>query len=474
MDFQVPSNLEDRIAALQSIEELKGLAPEELAWIAGAGDERSVEDGRLVFSQGAPPHHLIFILAGEVMIKRHTSSPVSFLTGRTGRITGKTPFSRIRAWSAEGRASGNVWLLELHESAFPAMLAAIPSMTERIVRLLIDRNREYTRAEEQIGKLSALGKLAGSLAHEMNNPAAAARSAALALSQDSDVAGNDVRYQLGMKFSDRVALDSYIRGMDAIRSQIKSGPHQRSSLDANDLEETLTDWLGGNGFEGAWKLAPILAEAAVSIPQLEEFLAPVAAELYPLALQDLFNTISRDAAIATVTQATGRIFQVVTAVKNYSYMDRQALQKIDLAKALEDVLMMFQPRLINVTIKKEIQPDLPLLEGYGAELNQAFFALIENSLDVMGNRGLLTLAVKLQGDEFLIEVGDDGTGIPEDAKDRVFEPFFTTKPLGSGLGLGLDTVQRVVAKHFGTVAFDTSASGTVFRVRLPIARAEIY
>lgn len=132
MALQIPSSFEDRILALQSIEELKGLAPEELAWIAGAGNERCVQDGDLVFSQGAPPHHLIFILAGEVMIKRHTSSTVSMLTGKTGRITGKTPFSRIRAWSADGRASGNVWLLELHESAFPAMLAAIPSMTERI------------------------------------------------------------------------------------------------------------------------------------------------------------------------------------------------------------------------------------------------------------------------------------------------------------------------------------------------------
>jgi hypothetical protein len=90
------------------------------------------------------------------MIKRRTSSPVTVFMGRTGRITGKTPFSRIRAWSADGRASGNVWLLELHESQFPALLTAIPSMTERIVRVLIGRNREYTRAEEQIGKLSAL------------------------------------------------------------------------------------------------------------------------------------------------------------------------------------------------------------------------------------------------------------------------------------------------------------------------------
>jgi cyclic nucleotide-binding protein/histidine kinase/DNA gyrase B/HSP90-like ATPase len=121
-----------------------------LRWIADAGTERSVQDGELIFSQGAPPRHLLFILEGGIAIKRHTSSPVTVFTGRSGRITGKTPFSRIRQWNADGRASGNVWLLEIREDQFPALLTAIPSMTERIVRALIDRNREYTRAEEQI------------------------------------------------------------------------------------------------------------------------------------------------------------------------------------------------------------------------------------------------------------------------------------------------------------------------------------
>lgn len=148
----------------------------------------------MIFTQGTPQHHLIFVLAGQVVIERHTSSPVSVLTGKAGRITGKTPFSRIRAWSADGRASGSVWLLELHESNFSVMLMVILSMTERIVRVLIDRNRDYTRAEEQIGKLSALNKLAGNLAHELNNPGAVARSAALTLSQNSELAGNDVQY----------------------------------------------------------------------------------------------------------------------------------------------------------------------------------------------------------------------------------------------------------------------------------------
>lgn len=475
VEFHRTSNSEQRIAALQSIEELNGLTLEELQWIADTGSDRFVQDGELIFSQGAPPHHLIFVLTGEVVIKRHTSSPVTVLTGRTGRITGKTPFSRIRAWNADGRASGDVWLLELHESQFPAFLTAIPSMTERMVRVLLDRNREYTRAEEQIGKLSALSKLAGNLAHTLNNPASAARSAAaLLLSQKSEPASNSVRYELGSKLPNQTALDLYIERMQKIRSRMNSGLRSNNSLLASDLEESLSDWLNDKGFEESWQLAPILAEADVSISRLQEFLAPVPPELQLLALHDLLATASQDAAIASVIQASERIFRIVTAVKDYSYMDRQPLQEVDIASALDNVLMMFQPRLTSVDVKKNIAPGLPLLQAFGSELNQAFSALIENSLDAMENKGTLTLSVKQQEKTFLIEIEDDGRGIAKEFQDCVFEPFFTTKPFGEGLGLGLDTVQRVVAKHFGAVAFDTSTQGTTFRVRLPMDRVGIY
>jgi signal transduction histidine kinase len=468
------SDIEQRITALHSIEELEALTPEELRWIADACTERFVRNGELIFSQGAPPHHLIFVLAGEVVIKRHTSSPVSVLTGRTGRITGKTPFSRMSAWNADGRASGNVWLLELHESQFPALLAAIPSMTERIVRVLIDRNREYTRAEEQIGKLSALSKLAGNLAHELNNPASAARSAALALSHDSGLVRRDMCYQLGLRLPDQMALNLYLEGFDAIRSRASSGDRSGNSIVAGELEEAVCDWLKGKGFEDAWKLAPILAEAEVSITQLQDFLVPVPIELQPIALHDLLATVSQDAAIASIIQASERIFRIVAAVKDYSYMDRQPLQEVDIPRALDNVLMIFQPRLRDVVIRKNVAPELPLLQGFGSELNQAFSSLIENSLDAMANKGTLTLSVEVQDKTFLIEIEDNGKGIPREYRDRVFEPFFTTKPFGEGLGLGLDIVQRVVAKHFGAVSFDTSAQGTTFHVRLPLDRVEIY
>ena len=155
-------------------------------------------------------------------------------------------------------------------------------------------------------------------------------------------------------------------------------------------------------------------------------------------------------------------------------MNRQPLREVNVAGALDNVLMMLHPRLKNVDVKKNIAPGLPMLQGYGSELNQAFFALIDNSLDAMGDEGTLRLSVKLQNETILIDIEDDGRGIPKEYRDRVFEPFFTTKPLGGGLGLGLDTVQRVVAKHFGAVAFDTSAQGTIFHVRLPIDRVGIY
>jgi signal transduction histidine kinase len=462
------------IATLQTIEELAGLSPQELRWIADTGTQRYVPDGELIFSQGTAPHYLIFVLSGEVTVKRRSSSPVTVFVGKTRRVTGKTPFSRIRAWSADGRASGNVWLLEVHESHFPALLTEIPSMAERVAHILVDRNREYTKAEEQIGRLSALSKLAGNLAHELNNPASAARSAALALRQNAENTRNDVRYQLGLQFFSQAALDSYVENLNAIRSTVSAGIPPNSPLLASELEEVLSDCLNDKGFEDAWKLAPILAQADVTVSQLHTFLDSIPSRLQALALRDLLVTLSHDVAITLINQAIERIFRIVTAVKDYSYMDREPLQEVDIASALDNVLMIFQSRLESVFVKRNIPPGLPLIRGYGSELNQAFSALVENSLDAMQDKGTLTLSVKLQNETILIDIEDDGCGIPLESPERIFEPFFTTKPFNGGLGLGLDTVQRVVAKHFGAVAFDTSARGTTFHVRLPLDRVGIY
>src|SRR5271156_3807648 len=213
-------SIADIVAALSTIEDLKGLTEEEFTWLATHGTERFGKDGDLVFSQGTPPEHLMFILSGNVLVKRHSSSPVSVLIGQTGLITGKTPFSRIKAWTADGRSSGDTWILELHDSQFPELLTAIPSMTERVVRVLIDRNRRYTRAEEQIGKLAALNKLAANLAHELNNPASAAKSGASRLLSAVENPPERARYQIGMVLGTEERLNAYLEWLYGLRSAV--------------------------------------------------------------------------------------------------------------------------------------------------------------------------------------------------------------------------------------------------------------
>jgi signal transduction histidine kinase len=468
-------SIADIVAALSTIEALKGLTEEEFTWLATHGTERFGKDGDLIFSQGTPPEHLMFILDGDVLVHRHSSSPVSVLIGQTGRITGKTPFSRIKAWNADGRASGNTWILELHDSHFPELLTAIPSMTQRVVRVLLDRNREYTRAEEQIGKLAAVNNLAANLAHELNNPASAAKSAASNLLNAMGGPAELACYRIGMVLGTEDRLKDYLEWLSRLRSRVShSRQTDKGSVDTTSLEDSLMTWLEEKGFAEAWKLAPILAEANIQLSLLQDLEGLIPAHTLCAALSDALAALEREASVVLVSEAADRIFRLVTAVKDYAYMDRHPVQDVNIAESLDTVLQLFQPRLAGITVRRFYSPEVPLLKAFGSELNQAWAALIENSLDAMGDSGTLTLSTKLQGKSILVEIADTGQGIPAECADRVFEPFFTTKPFGKGLGLGLDTVQRVIQKHFGAVAFDSMPTKTTFHVRLPLDRAEVY
>jgi signal transduction histidine kinase len=467
----------DMVAALSTIEGLKGLTEEEFTWLATRGTQRFGKDGDLIFSHGSPPEHLMFILQGDVLVKRYSSSPVSVLIGQTGRITGKTPFSRIKAWNADGRSSGDTWILELHDSQFPELLTAIPSMTERVVRVLLDRNREYTRAEEQIGKLAALNKLAANLAHELNNPASAAKSAATKLLSATEDQPERAAYRIGMALGTVDRLDAYLNWLSRLRAAVSRSRQTANgdlSVDTASLEDSLINWLEEKGFTEAWKLAPMLAETDIQVSSLQELEQLVPADKLHVAISDAMAALERDASALLVSEAADRIFRLVTAVKDYSYMDRQPVQDVNVAESLDTVLHLFQPKLAGITVRRFYSPEIPLLQAFGSELNQAWAALIENALDAMGDAGTLTVSTRLQGKTILVDITDTGHGIPAECANRVFEPFFTTKPFGKGLGLGLDTVQRVIQKHFGAIAFDSKPGETTFHVRLPLDRAEVY
>ena len=469
------------VAALRTIGPLDGLTDEEYTWIATHGNERIAEDGALLFQENEPATNLNFILKGEVHVRRRHAGPISLFIGRAGQMTGKLPYSRMKTYGGDGYTVGPAWAIDVPESLFPAMIAAIPSMAQRSVSALLDRVREVTRLEQQAEKLTALGKLAGNLAHELNNPASAAQRSAATLVSELRKYGEET-FRLG-------ALNLEPEQIAAVRDWVTEArlvldsaePKSPESLVDSDREEVIQRWLAKHNVPNPWDLAPTLAEANISIPRMEKLLAIASPDVFPLGICAFTSSLRAERMAATVLDSTVRIFDLISAIKDYSYMDQAPFQEIDIAQSVENTLAMFNSRLGSHTVEVNFDPHIPTIRAYGSELNQVWTALIENALDALDTnpgahpgRGILRLTTRLSGAFAMVEISNDGPPIPADIRSRIFEPFFTTKAPGHGLGLGLDTAQRIVTKHSGFISADTIDGFTCFQVRLPLEQAEAY
>jgi signal transduction histidine kinase len=459
------------VDALKRVPPLHGMEENELEWLAAHGFERKVAAGTTLFHEGDVADTMTILLKGEIHVRRERGGPATLFIGRTGLITGLLPFSRMKTYGGHGYAVTDLWGLEFHRSMFEEMTTAVPSMTQRCVSVLLDRVREITRLEQQAEKLNALGKLAGNLAHEMNNPASAAQRAASGLLDELRVYGHE-KYKLGALCLDEQHLLRVRDWQDSIRGQGKILTEDSSQHAA--LEDSLQTWLKAHGVNETWKIAPELAELGVTTAQLEPLGGFLNAGSLSVVLGQFASSVRAERIAEAMLDSTARIFDLIRAIKDYSYMDQAPIQELDVRQALENTLAMLQSRLAHVEIERRFEAELPLISAYGSELNQVWMALLENALDAINDNGKITLSVRLSGDMLLIEVWDNGPGIPKDIQDRVFEPFFTTKPTGSALGLGLDTVQRVVRRHRGYVHVTSEPGATCFEVRLPVDQLQAY
>ncbi len=466
-----PTPVPEIVEALKRVPPLHGMEDSELEWLATHGTERKFPAGATLFHEGDVADTMSILLKGEVHVRRERGAPAALFIGRTGLITGLLPFSRMKTYGGHGYAVSDVSGLEFHRSLFAEMTAAVPSMTQRCVSVLLDRVREVTRLEQQAEKLNALGKLAGNLAHEMNNPASAAQRAASGLLDELRVYGHE-KYRMGGLCLDEEHMlrvrdwQSSIRGQ---RKMIAADSAQHASL-----EDSLQAWLKAHGVNETWKIAPELAELGVTAQQLEPLGEFLNAGSLSVVLGQFASSVRAERIAEAMLDSTARIFDLIRAIKDYSYMDQAPIQEVDVRQALENTLTMLQSRLAHVQVERRYEPDLPLIAAYGSELNQVWMALLENALDAINDNGKITLGVRLSGDLLLIELWDNGTGIPKELQDRIFEPFYTTKPTGSALGLGLDTVQRVVRRHRGFVHVESQPGATCFEVRLPVVQLQAY
>jgi signal transduction histidine kinase len=468
-----PTPVDVLAEALERVTPLQGLSFEDRLWLACHGQEIVAEPGDMLFEENTPADRMILMLKGEIHVQRRGS--MALFIGRTGQMTGLLPFSRMKTSGGQGMAVSPVWALLIHKSLFPRMLEAIPAMTQIVVSTLLDRVREVTRIEQQAEKLTALGKLAGNLAHELNNPASAAQRAASGLIGELRANRQD-RFKLV-----NLCLDEgQIHAIEAWEQQVLLRDQSEQSTNAGELiarEEALRDWLTALPCDTAWDVAPQLAEQGATLADLEDLRRILGPDETCVTLQYFARYLRSTRSVDTLIHSTARIFDLISAIKAYSYLDRAAMLEVDVPAGLDATVQMLQSRMKNVHVERDYQPNLPCISAYGSELNQVWTAIIENALDAMQGfteRGCLKLTCRIEGDLLLVEIWDTGRGIPPELQDRVFEPFFTTKPPGQGLGLGLDNAMRIVRKHRGHLGVVSEPGSTCFRARLPLNQFQAY
>ena len=473
-----PTPLAEIVDALRTIGPLEGLSDEEFAWLASHGTERMGDTGALIFREGEPACNLNFILRGEIHVRRRHSGPMAFFVGRAGQMSGLLPFSRMKSFGGDGYTTGPVWVLDIHKSLFAEMLEAIPSMGQRCVSTLLDRVREVTRMEQQAEKLTALGKLAANLAHELNNPASAAQRSAASLFAELRNYG-DQKYLLGASCHSTDTCQQLHSWATRTRSEMAEYATQElesavEPLEVADREAKILAWLQQHAVAEPWTIAPAIAETRFPLSNLDAFASDFPADVVGPAMATFASSLRVERMAETIVNSTVRIFDLISAIKDYSYMDQAPIQDVDLPQSIENTLSMFGSRLANIRVELEFDSELPEISAYGSELNQVWTVLIENALDAMPSGGTLRVRTKLQAQMAAVEIWDTGPAIPVELQTRIFEPFFTTKAPGKGLGLGLDTAHRIVSKHSGFLRVECGERGTCFQVRLPLDQAQAY
>jgi signal transduction histidine kinase len=257
---------------------------------------------------------------------------------------------------------------------------------------------------------------------------------------------------------------------DEVRERARTTP-TLDALQQSDREEEVALWLEERGFEDAWQVAPALAAAGLDAAWLDSLAAGTPdGALWELLLWIAESLTTREL-LDQLEVAIERISELVEAVKQFSYMDRAPLQEIDVHDGLENTLTMLSHKLksADIDLIREYDEDLPPVKVYGSELNQVWTNLIDNAIDAVNGSGRMWIRTSQEPGRLLVEIADDGTGVPEEVQPHVFEPFFTTKDVGEGIGLGLDIARRIVAgNHKGDIRFQSKPGDTRFQVRLPM------
>src|ERR1700685_3297819 len=445
-----------------------GLPDDQISWFISQTEELHLKAGDYYTRQGDPADAMFVILEGQLQVRGEIGGETIIFDLKPGDVTGILPFSRMKQFTVSGRALTDARSLKFPAAHFPELVQKMPELAQRLVGLMSDRIRETTRIEQQRDRLAALGKLSAGLAHKHNTPASAAKRAASRLRQTLKRI-KDASHDLGRR-EISPAQRSELEKLETSLLQNEDPPPDALTL--GDLEEQLDTSLRNHGLSDMWQLAADLARKNVKPEVLESLFVTLGDDTARAALARIAASLEIWTMLAEIESSTSRISDLVLAIKEYTYMDQAPVQNVDIVKSLETTLTILNHKLKHgVEVKRDYQKIPLMVNSFGSELNQVWTNLIDNAIGAMGGKGILRVRTFREDTCVVVEIGDNGPGIPPDVEPHIFEPFFTTKGVGQGTGLGLDTVQRIVRKHRGNIQVDSQPGDTRFQIRLPLSEA---
>ncbi|SOD95463.1 sensor histidine kinase [Spirosoma fluviale] len=464
------------LETLQQFPAFANVPDEQLQWVIDRADEEAYPEETVLYKPNESIHHLILLLEGRVRIDGGVNGAADeILTYEPHSLLGLLPFSRMKSISNRLISVTPIKVLKLHRDKLPELIHACYELTEAMVHQMTTRVRDYTKLTQQNEKMASLGRLSAGLAHELNNPVAAVVRSADTLKVHMRATPEAFKAIMHLNLTDE-QVDSvntvFFKKVDQQRA-VDARP--LTLLERTSLEDEVTDWLDDNGVDDSMDLASPLVDYGFTVDDLDWILEKIGDENLAGVINWLVNNLVTEKLVSDISEASKRISTLTGSIKNYTHMDRGVgKQQIPLAEGLRSTLILLDHKVKSkhIQLNLTIADDLPPVCGWPGELNQVWTNLIDNAIDALPDGGKLDIISQADrrpdGSEFVVtKVIDNGSGIPEDIKDKIFEPFFTTKEIGKGTGLGLDIVQGIIKHHNGSIKLQSQPGHTEFSVCLP-------
>ena len=457
------------IDLLKNVPLFAGLPDDDLEVLCQQSEEVTLGPGENLFAEGDTGDKAYVTTGGEIEVVK-TSGPAEVLLAvrGVGEVIGEMALLEQTPRMATVRAKGGATLMAIRKDQLEQLLERSLPATRALFYTILARWRGTEAMLRQSEKMAQPGTLTAGVAHELNNPAAAVKRGADQIGEAIDGYAR-ARAALSAIEFERDEIDDIEREAARI-VDLAGNPPDIDALTRSDREFEIENWLEDAGAADPWLMAPSLVSAGYDLDQLQQLADRLDGPKRVASVELLATSYGAHSLLAEIGQGAGRISEIVKALKSYSYLDQAPVQEVNVHDGLDDTLLILRSKLKSgIDMHREYDQDLPLIQAHRSELNQVWTNLIDNAADALGESGDITLRTRAEEGWVVVEIEDNGPGIPKEIQDRVFDAFFTTKPPGKGTGIGLDITYNIVAyKHHGEISLRSEPGSTVFTVRLPV------